>query len=231
MKGIISKLWILFILFSLVVFPFLNCQEAEEDEGQISLIEPINIQDAGDTPILIDGIFSPGEWEDAVSFRVDQRVNLLIKTKKGHLFIGIKCNDLKIPVADIYISSEQGPIYQLHASAQLGERILSNKSGRENDPSYNWGETKDWYANEVRWNNRELESIIESEGITRDEAFSRVVYPYEGFEFQIKYSKFHTNELWIMLDISYEDTDRKSIIIPTNTERKHIDNWIKLILK
>lgn len=167
MLGMRSKLWILFFLLGFMIFPYWGCQKAEEKAEQISLADPINLKDAGDIPILLDGIFSPGEWDDALSFSIEQRVNLLIKTKKGHLFVGIKCSDLKIPVADIYLSTEKGPIYQLHASAQLGERILSEEPGPENDPSFNWGDTKDWYANEVRWNNRELASIMESEGITR----------------------------------------------------------------
>lgn len=231
MISIRLKSYIPYVLIGLMIFLNWSCQKDQGEKGQIVLTDPILLQDAGDIPILLDGLFSPGEWDDALRLRIDPKANLLIKTKKGHLFIGIKCTDLKIPVADIYLATENRPIYQLHASAQLGERVLSEEHGSENDPPFHWGDTRDWYANEVRWNNSTLTSIMETEGISREEAFSRAVYPYEGFEFQIKQSKFQTNELWIRIEVSYEDSYDNPIVIPVNTERKIIDNWIKLVFK
>jgi hypothetical protein len=44
-------------------------------------------------PVLLDGLFSPGEWDDALNMPVHERVDLLLKRNSGHLFLGLKFKD------------------------------------------------------------------------------------------------------------------------------------------
>ena len=85
-KITIFKNWLLFFSVIILIFVCLACQKAEDAKKQYAFIDPILLLDGNDVSILADGMFSQGEWDDALSFKVDKRVTLLFKSKKGHLF-------------------------------------------------------------------------------------------------------------------------------------------------
>lgn len=182
-------------------------------------------------PVLIDGIFSTDEWTDAAKMKINKSAVLFFKEKLGHVFIGVKLTRLKSPCIDLFITTDKKEICQMHVSAQLGERILTEIPEPGKGPAYRFGWTKDWYANEVRWDETWLRQMEKSSGKSRDEIFYKAVYPFDGFEFQIKKSKFNGRIWFFKIRIASHPHWDKPILFPSDGELNDLTNWVKLILK
>ncbi len=187
----------------------------------------IRVPEGNGMPVLLDGIFSPGEWIDAKKIDIHNNVSLYLKKYRGHVFIGIKIAPYSSSVVDIFISPDGHSIYHLHASAQIGERLLNENSGPWDNPSFTWGNSVDWYANEVRWDNGKMQDLIK-QGKSRDEAQEMSCFKYEGFEFQIKQSKFPSDEWLFRIEVPMAPDWDSPIIYPNETVMRSTTGWIKL---
>ncbi|MFG1691389.1 hypothetical protein ACGF5M_04465 [Gemmatimonadota bacterium] len=176
-------------------------------------------------PVMIDGVFSEGEWDDALLVDASEAVKLYLKQEKGHVFIGVRCIRLTSPIVNLYIQPTGGEIYKLHTSAQIGEIVLGDSE--EEDPPWVWGHSPDWYANEVRWDQSRVEQLI-SEGVPRGEAQARAIFPYDGFEFQIRASKFESSEWRIRVEVP--SAFEVPFVFPPETEGHSTDGWLILSL-
>jgi hypothetical protein len=182
------------------------------------------------TPVLTDGVFSDGEWDDAAQLHVNDSITVFFKQQNGHVFIGVLCPELTIPVFDLFFDPRGGEIHQLHLSAQLGERILNETSEDAEDPAFVWGRTSDWYANEIRWDASELDRRVAA-GADRDAIFGEVVFPYEGAEFQIKHSKFGGESWRMRLETVWHGSYDDPHVFPPETSRRDSADWIVLIVQ
>ncbi len=178
-------------------------------------------------PVMIDGVFSECEWDDALVVDASEAVNLYLKQEKGHLFIGVRCIRLITPIVDLFIQPTGSEIHQLHASAQIGERVLGGSV--EEDPPWVWGHSPDWYANEVRWD-RGLEARLVAEGVSEGEAQFRAVFPSDGFEFQLRTSRFESSEWRIRVEVPSAPEYDRPFVFPPETERRSTDGWLILSL-
>ena len=91
--------------------------------GAIVLGTVVRAQDSPGTvrvpegrPILTDGVFSPGEWDDALAIRVRPDLQLLLKKNAGFVFIGLKYTRSAAPSS---ISSSPGTARRLPTSTSL----------------------------------------------------------------------------------------------------------------
>ena len=50
--------------------------------------ESIRVPEGDGRPVLLDGLFSPGEWEDAKKIEIHPNVHLYLKKYGGHVFFG-----------------------------------------------------------------------------------------------------------------------------------------------
>jgi len=119
-------------------------------------------------------------------------------------------------------------IHQLHVSAQLGERILSSRP-EDKDPPWTWGRTIGWYANEFRWDEREIQKIMASENLTRSQAFPRAAYPCDGVEFQIKESKLNSRIWRMRVSIPVPPDFERRIEYPPHSAAKNTSEWVELL--
>jgi hypothetical protein len=176
-------------------------------------------------PVMTDGVFHPQEWADAASLALGETVEFFYKEHGDHVFFGAHCGDLGKPfTVDLYLAGSDGRIHQLHASAQLGERVLVPNA---EDPAWVWGYSPGWYANEVRWDQPKAQSLMD-EGQTRTEAQREALFQYDGFEFQIRRDKFPGNEWLLRVEIrSYPDYD-SSLVHPDGTSRTSTEGWLRL---
>jgi hypothetical protein len=87
-------------------------------------------------PVLLDGLFSPGEWDDAWQKDLGSGVRLYLKKSGGHVYIGVRYSPFKGSVADLFISPDGRAIFHLHASAQIGERQVQETSGSWDNPDF-----------------------------------------------------------------------------------------------
>ena len=208
---------------------FTGCTETDRIVMDNDVITSIKIPEGNGNPVLTDGLFSEGEWEDAVAADIHEKVTLLFKKFRGHIFIGIKLPGETGPAVDLFISPESGGIHQLHVSAQLAERILSPLPEGD-DPPWVPGRTVDWYANEFRWDERKIQEIMAAENITRSQAFPQASYPCDGVELQIKASKFD-GRVWRIRFVIFLPPDFENpVVYPPRSEEKNTSGWIELRL-
>jgi len=178
-------------------------------------------------PVLVDGVFSPGEWADAATVVVDRDVTLRIKHYRSHVFIGAETGELGGPIIDLFLQSGDGPIWQFHASAQLGERMLT--AAGEEDPEFRWGMTSGWYANEVRWDQIARDSLAAAGA--PDEAYPATFNPYDGFELQFHREKVAGPEWRLRVEVlAAPEYDRAPHVYPAGTQANSTDGWLVLVL-
>jgi hypothetical protein len=181
-------------------------------------------------PVLLDGLFSPGEWEDAEKIDIHQNVSLYLKKYRGHVFIGVKITPYKTSVVDMFISPDGKTIHHLHASAQIGERVVNEDSGPWDNPPFVYGYSVDWSANEIRWDNGKMEELMKK-GMDQGKAQEMSFFKYDGFEFQIKQSKFVAHQWLFRILVPMAPDFEQPVIYPGGTEMKSTKGWLRLELK
>jgi len=192
--------------------------------------QSIRVPEGNGRPILTDGIFSPGEWDDALKIDVRPTVQLLLKKSGGFVFLGIRYVPPTLAVVDLFISPDGRAIRQLHASAQLGERLLNDTPGSDDDPEFLWGDTAGWYANEIRWNEKKVQALMK-EGKSLGEAQEASLYRHDGFEFQIRQSKFGSDVWFVRFETPMPPDWTKPVVYPEGTDAASITGWLKLVFK
>jgi len=198
--------------------------------GMISLTnaaEVIKVPDGNGKPVLLDGVFSPGEWSDAKKIDIHENISLYLKKYRGNVFIGVKVTPYKTFVVDMFISPDGTSIHHLHTSAQISERKVNEDSGPWDNPEFVYGYSVDWYANEIRWDHEKMQALMK-QGKTKEEAQEMSYFKYDGFEFQIKQSKFSSVQWLFRVEVPISPDWDKPIIFPSGTEMKSTKGWIKL---
>jgi ketosteroid isomerase-like protein len=196
------------------------CEAIARELARPSVIVP----EGNGQPVLIDGLFSPGEWDDALICPINDRVDLYLKVNSGHLFLGMKYKEAVGVVSDIWMTSDDRTVYQMHSSGQLGETVLSLPVG-DNMPETIMGYSKDWDANEIKSDSKKK---AEWQAAGRPvEGYRKVLFPSDGKEYQIVLSKFSGRRLKMRLMAG----DSKGLTIyPEKSDLKSTDNWLELVL-
>ncbi len=220
----------LVLLLAAAACASLGCDDAPRYLSYPVTADTVRVPSGTGTPVLTDGLFSDGEWDDAARLMVTDSITLFFKQYHGHVFLGVHCPDLIVPVFDLFLDPGTGDVTQLHISAQLGERVLKAASPEAEDPEFVWGRTTDWYANEIRWDAARLGEMVEA-GIDRDEAFSDVVFPYEGAEFHVRRAKFDTPVWRMRLEIMWHGSYDGPLVFRAGTSRTDSTDWLVLLLE
>jgi hypothetical protein len=192
--------------------------------------QSVRVPEGNGKPILTDGIFSPGEWDDALKIPIRPNVELLLKKSADFVFVGIRYTPFTLSVVDLFISPDGKAIRHLHVSAQLGERLLDDKAVPGKEPEFIWGDTTGWYANEIRWNERKVQAMIK-EGKDNGQAQEASLYKYDGFEFQICRSKFGSDEWLVRLETPTAPDWAKPVVFPEGTDTVSTRGWLTLVIK
>jgi hypothetical protein len=194
--------------------------------------KPVQVPEGNGVPVITDGIFSPGEWEDALRIPLNESVELYLKHYRGVVFIGI-CGvrgrgDSAIGPSDLFLAEGGGPVHQLHRSAQLGEIVLP-AAGEA--PSFRFGLTPDWYANEER-RDQVIFDRMRKEGKSPLEVLKAANFPSDGIEFAIRRSKFPGPVWRLRATISGIIDGRPGMITwPAGTADRDTAGWLELQLK
>jgi hypothetical protein len=188
------------------------------------------IPERSGSPVLLDGVFSPGEWDGAWTRDLGSGVQLSIMKMKGHVFIGIRFSPFRGNIADLFISPDGRTVTQLHASAQIGERKVLDSSGPWDNPEFVWGDTSGWYANEIRWNQQNMDRLLK-EGRKEGDAQGASFYRYDGFEFQIKAEKFNSRTWAFRIAVPIPPDWDRPIVYPAGTGMTKTEGWLRLVLE
>ncbi|ACV25503.1 hypothetical protein [Kangiella koreensis] len=108
--------------------------------GEAIASEAIGINPTSKTP-LFDGHCDKEEWQASTKIELPAQTAIYLMHDKESLFVCAKGKAEDYTAIDLYIEhAETGHLYNLHASAQLSERTLSDKDWSE---SAFWNH-KDW---------------------------------------------------------------------------------------
>lgn len=119
-------------------------------------------------PVMLDGRID-ASWNDAATIDLSGLATLYAKQSGEYVWLALKLKNDDGAV-DLYISPPDGNIYDLHASAKLGER------------QYREGRWPDW----VWWNNQQWVA-----NVSRVDSFeNRTFLPTKVREFQISKTRF-----------------------------------------
>ncbi len=190
----------------------------------------VRVPEGNGKPILIDGLFSPGEWNDALKIEIRPNIHLFLKKSAGFVFLGVRYTPFTLSVVDLFISPDGKSTHHLHVSAQLGERLLNATPSLDDDPGFDWGDTTGWYANEIRWSANKAQALVK-EGKNQGEAQQASLYKFDGFEFQIRQSKFESDEWLVRLETPAPPDWEKPAVFPAGADMASFRGWLKLSFK
>lgn len=128
--------------------------------------------------VTLDGIPGLQEWDNSLKIPLEENYILYLMADTDSLYLAVFCKNV-LPYTDIYVINNEG-IANLHASMQLGERLLpEDNSWDDETPAWNWGNNSHWTANTAKYKRGASDSL----------PFREQLEAYEGQEFRIAISK------------------------------------------
>ncbi len=191
---------------------------------------PVLVPEGDGAPVITDGIFSPGEWDDALRIPLAEAVTLHLKEYRGVVFVGVRGQrPVGIGPSELFLAVPGGPVHRLHVSAQLSEAVLTDSSP---EPPARFGLTTDWYANEQR---RDMEEAgrLEKQGKDPLTIIQAASYPSDGIEFAIRRSKLpgQTWRLRLVASAMLAPGRPGMLVHPPASTDKTPDGWLELRLR
>jgi len=162
--------------------------------------------------ILVDGSISPGEWTDAATIELGKGAQLLAKQHDGYVLLAVIFPKNTSGFVDLIISPDSTTIFDLHASAKLGERATSKP---ENWPDWQWWNNRDWIAN-----------------VSRVESFDEKKFlPETVREFQIKGTRFSSKDWRVRIVLSIDHGQSYTELpLPEPKPGEASEQWLTLRL-
>jgi hypothetical protein len=190
---------------------------------------PVVVPQGRCTPVVTDGLFTAGEWDDAARVVVAESVTLLVKELGGVVFIGVRGQvQAGIGPSEVFLAAPSGPVHRLHVSAQLAETVLPALGEA---PPYRFGLTTGWYANELR-RDEELAGKLMRDGRPPIEQVMATYYPSDGIELAVRREKIEGTVWLLRLAASALVGDRPAMVVyPPDTAERATDGWLKLRLR
>jgi hypothetical protein len=131
--------------------------------------------------VMVDGALEQGEWDDALVKDLAGLARIRIKRSEEYVFLAVELLNSDDGSLDLYVSPSSSEIYDLHASAKLGERKLVNRTW----PEWKWWNNSGWVANTSRVDSFQTPSFL----------------PTKVREFQISCEKFQGSQWKLMLEV------------------------------
>ena len=161
---------------------------------------------------MVDGTLEAGEWDDALTENLPGLARIRIKYSEQYVFLAVELLNSDDGALDLYLSPSSGAIYDLHASAKLGER----KPVDHTWPEWKWWNNTGWVANTSRVDSFQKPSFL----------------PTKVREFQISRSRFGRNEWRVMFEVmTPADPTWKTTSYPPQAKTTDARDWIRLDLE
>ncbi len=153
-----------------ILFPFLLLSACNTKPAQTTQTHP-----------MINGQLETEEWKGSKITPMGKMYDLYLKQDAQYYYIGVK-KKTKFPFYVDMFFKIKGELYNIHASAQLGERHLKEKVWDDRTPPTQWGYINHWTANTVLFDRGKMKE--QKEGGAKGNLALKTVLPYDGFEFQ-----------------------------------------------
>ncbi len=188
---------------------------------------PLVVPEGNGAPVITDGVFSAGEWDDALRRPLGGGVEFFVKEWRGVVFIGVR-GEGGLGPSELSLAAPGGPIQKLHRSFQLYEVVVP-PAGKEPEPRF--GLTTDWYANEMRRDMAESERL-QKEGLDPMTIMRKTSYPSDGIEFAIRRSRI-AGQTWLMRLWASALIDGKPgmLTYPPDAPERTTAGWLELRLR
>lgn len=162
-------------------------------------------------PVMVDGNIEPGEWSDAAEVKMPNDARLYLKVAGEFVYVAVQFPASGSGFTDLYIAPAGGSLYDLHASAKLGERQLHNHQWPEWN---NWWNNQGWVANVSRVDSFEKRTFLTA----------------NAREYQIKRARFPGREWRLMLDMSLESKEGRYTVVrfPTSASDSNPEKWLRV---
>jgi len=166
------------------------------------------------TVVMVDGKLSLDEWKDAAKVEVPRVVDIYFKQAAGFVYIAVAYTKFPSGIVDLYLAPGDGQIYDLHASAKLGERQFEGGKW----PEWTWWNNRDWVANVSRVDSWEKRTFL----------------PEPIREYQIRRSRF-PGDVWRvrfeLTEITEQNETFPVIVLPGESNNHNPADWFVLNLK
>ncbi|WP_196139148.1 hypothetical protein [Aliikangiella sp. G2MR2-5] len=172
------------------------------------------------TKPLLDGQCDDREWQPAHKLQLPAKVSILLMNDSESFYICMKGKKNDYTTADIYIEHpESKSLWNLHASAQIGEREFDGKQW----PDFDWWNHQQWSAFWVPFSgSKETDKGTQIEFLKGTHR-----------EFQILRSKFSGNTWRVMLrvgGINHQNSGRANLFYPQEAKDTSSENWMTIQL-
>ena len=164
--------------------------------------------------VMVDGVFSDGEWQKAAQLEVPGTADLYFQHSPDFVYIAVRYTKSASGIVDLYLSPQGGEIYNLHASAKLGERHLRGGAF----PDWSWWNNRDWTANVSHADSFEKRSFL----------------PAPIREYQIRRARFPADIWRLRFELTAMGANNETqshVIFPPGTTDKSTVGWLLLSLK
>jgi len=176
---------------------------------------------------LINGQIDSLEWSESDVVDVQNKYDLYVKQDEQYYYIAVK-NKTALPFyVDIFLLIDES-LFNIHSSAQLGERKLTEPDWDDSTPVTNWGYINDWTSNTVLFDRIKYKKLKE-EGFEGNISLESVI-PYDGFEFQFAKNTWNldTSKMRIEMRNMVGIEDFEETIFPATSQRNSYDKWYEL---
>jgi hypothetical protein len=219
-----------FLVLSLILLISLNLQAQPSPQEEVKAYDArsksIVVPRGKGDQLVIDGKFTNGEWDDALSFPVSENWRVCLKVDSQALYIGLKAAEpVAIGVSEIRFTENGKDFYLLHVSARLGEGV----STVPGNTRFEMGDIKNWESN-LSIEDRSKEDAWVAAGRPHDK-YWEVIGKADGKEFKIGRKMFTGNRLKLTLGwMELAAKGKKSYDYPEDVSFENVDNWVELIL-
>ncbi len=214
------------VLFGAVIIAGNGQQQPQSAQSTTqAAVKAIDVPQGNGVPVITDGVFTPGEWDDALRLPIADDVTIFLKEYRGVVFLGLR--GVKGP-EDMWVATPGGPIEKLHVSFALIQ-VPVPPTGPE--PKARLGFTTDWYANELRRDEDEFQRMLK-EGRDGFDAQQATTYPLDGIEYAIRRAKFPGRvwllRLWVPAVVAGKPL---MFTYPPSAAERVTDGWLELRFK
>ena len=187
----------------------------------------ITVPEVYDNHVVIDGLFSKGEWDDALRFSITDNFDICLKANSGNLYIGLKSTKpIGVLVSELWITSNDKDIFHLYTSMALAEGKMCFPT-EEYKPSFVVNYSDGWEASCMKYNRAKHEVWIASGQPKGIENYDVIFDKLDGVEYKISQSKFSGSRVKMRIVLREPE---ESSAYPKDADLKSARNWVELIL-
>lgn len=165
--------------------------------------------------IVPDGHILATEWSDATRVALGEGVTLLLKANDDQVAIAVKTASRGPQYTDLYLTSSDGQIWNLHAEKTTSERKLTDAAWTATDPAFVPFNNANWKANVVEFRSNADPAA----------PLAKQVKPYDGQEYLITRAQFAGKEWHLRVEVHDLAQEKADLVYPATSDGHDAATW------